>query len=260
MINFFKFIGLLAFCSVSSLFAQFEVEDASYRNCQNIRFNPALLDCNFQNHFAASVMPSPFGLNELSTFEANFIHKFNDSNFAGLAIKNLGFNLYHNFEMKTAWSVLLIPRIYTAVSLDYNNEYFKNYSSANYLKLNFGAYYNYSKFLALAFSINNIKLYHSLSSQLYTKFNSLISAKFNLDENFSISLTAKEFTDNDAMFFNFYYLLNNNFNFILGFSPSPSMLGCGININLYNTLALSVKFQYINNLGYSSLLGLDFDW
>lgn len=260
MISRLKIIGFLLCLSASPSFCIEGIVDACFRDLRSIDFNPALSYCSSDNLFNTSIIPSPFGINELKTVNAQLVHKFGINTFGGLSVSNYGFDLYKYNKIKAVFAKEFFPKINIGVSLDYINEFYKNYSSVNSYKCNFGAYYQYSKLLDFAFSMNNINIYENKSVNSYSGFNIYLSARAKLDSILAVSATVKELSDYNSLYLNFYYKIINNISCKLGYSTNPKSFDFGLDLNLYDSVILFTKFEYTNLLGFSSLFGIGFGW
>ena len=259
---------ILYFIAVTNSAQLFSINlNSSKSVCGNTSFesinenNPSTLT-NLRNGIAKiDILPSKFGMNELTNSSLMAASRIYGDIFLGLKINGIFNDLFNDYSSGFVISNKLYEKISIGAEIEYNRFEIKGYESHNLVMLNFGSLIELTDKINAGFLVTNL----NRAYRQYGKENVEQTARFgigtNLIQDFYLNIDAVvNISRNTGFLISSKYDVENYLSLRLSYLTSPKQFDFGVNAKILEDVYLNYNFYMQNELGNSHGIALYFVW
>lgn len=233
----------------------------------NLNQNPSQSLSDQKSSLSITNYPSIFGLDDLLLNNLNYIQKLDSSTKFNISISNIGNENFNQFALIGALATKF-NNIKISASIEFENNRIKDFNNDNYLGINFGSIIEINDRIDIGISLTNI-------NRDYLRQNSPNNQNINPNVNqrliigTGIKLTEKILCDvdivvnlerNTSLNFGSLYKIFDNFNAGIAYSTNPQIIEIRTNYIINSNFDFNINFNKRNELGYISILALNYNW
>ena len=212
------------------------------------------------NYVTITTIPSIFNLDELAVNNISSGLFIDTNQYVNFSFSNVGSNIYNQFSINLSYAYLF--NNYTlGIAAEYDNMSIQNYNRYNYFGVNLGMIMKINENYDLGIVVTNLnrdyfgdsfnnvpqRVIVGIGGEIIQDFFVDIDALVNIQTSNSLSLATK-------------YNIKNIMSIGLAFNTNPQVLELRTSTNLYDNFDFGFNLSKRNELGYLTIVNLNYSW
>lgn len=231
----------------------------NYRQ-NKVKVSKSLEQNSGSNYVTITTIPSIFNLDELAVNNISSGLFIDTNQYVNLSFSNVGSNIYNQFSINLSYAYLF--NNYTlGIAAEYDNMSIQNYNRYNYFGVNLGMIMKINENYDLGIVVTNLnrdyfgdsfnnvpqRVIVGIGGEIIKDFFVDIDALVNIQTSNSLSLASK-------------YNIKNIMSIGLAFNTNPQVLELRTSTNLYDNFDFGFNLSKRNELGYLTIVNLNYSW
>ncbi len=231
----------------------------NYRQ-NKVKVSKSLEQNSGSNYVTITTIPSIFNLDELAVNNISSGLFIDTNQYVNLSFSNVGSNIYNQFSINLSYAYLF--NNYTlGIAAEYDNMSIQNYNRYNYFGVNLGMIMKINENYDLGIVVTNLnrdyfgdsfnnvpqRVIVGIGGEIIQDFFVDIDALVNIQTSNSLSLASK-------------YNIKNIMSIGLAFNTNPQVLELRTSTNLYDNFDFGFNLSKRNELGYLTIVNLNYSW
>lgn len=231
----------------------------NYRQ-NKVKVSKSLEQNSGSNYATITTIPSIFNLDELAINNISSGLFIDTNQYVNFSFSNVGSNIYNQFSINLSYAYLF--NNYTlGIAAEYDNLSIQNYNRYNYFGVNLGMIMKINENYDLGIVVTNLnrdyfgdsfnnvpqRVIVGIGGEIIQDFFVDIDALVNIQTSNSLSLATK-------------YNIKNIMSIGLAFNTNPQVLELRTSTNLYDNFDFGFNLSKRNELGYLTIVNLNYSW
>jgi hypothetical protein len=231
----------------------------NYRQ-NKVKVSKSLEQNSGSNYVTITTIPSIFNLDELAVNNISSGLFIDTNQYVNFSFSNVGSNIYNQFSINLSYAYLF--NNYTlGIAAEYDNMSIQNYNRYNYFGVNLGMIMKINENYDLGIVVTNLnrdyfgdsfnnvpqRVIVGIGGEIIQDFFVDIDALVNIQTSNSLSLASK-------------YNIKNIMSIGLAFNTNPQVLELRTSTNLYDNFDFGFNLSKRNELGYLTIVNLNYSW